>query len=165
MTNLDILAEEVFVERTEPLPWSGCLIWTGPLTHNGYGTMCVGGKDLRAHRYAWERERGPIPEGMQVDHVCWNRLCCEVSHLRLATPAQNQANRSGARRDSGTGVRNVYATPAGTFQVRMTANGVRRQFGNYSTLAEAARVAEIRRAEMFGEFAGKQERQLLAQGA
>src|SRR5699024_6002359 len=50
--------EEAFLARTEPLLWSGCIIWTGATTRGGYGHLRVNGRIVRAHRYAWEREPG-----------------------------------------------------------------------------------------------------------
>lgn len=41
------------------------------------GTMVV------AHRVAWERVHGPIPEGMDLHHTCHARACINVEHLEL----------------------------------------------------------------------------------
>lgn len=145
--------EEAFIACTE---WRGdCLVWTRPLTSKGYGYLRADGKDKRVHRYAWERERGPIPEGMFVDHVCHNRACVSVEHLRLATPGENSRNRRGARADSGTGVRGVTRTPYG-FMVRVMFEGV--FYGHFhSNLADAASEAAGLRADLYGEFAEKEE--------
>src|SRR5699024_11332791 len=68
--------EEAFLARTEPIVGDpGCLIWTGVLDGSGYGRLRVNGRPVRAHRYAWEREHGPIPDGMFIDHTCWQRSC------------------------------------------------------------------------------------------
>lgn len=142
--------EESFAARTE---WQGdCLIWTGGKTVEGYGRIWVEGKMYPTHRYAWEREHGPIPEGMVVDHKdhC-NTLCCNVEHLRVATYAQNNTNRSGPVEGSLTGHRNVYITRSGRFEVKI----MKKHFGTYSTAEEAAKVAEDSRLELFGEFAGR----------
>lgn len=91
--------EEAFEARTEPIVGDpDCLIWTGALDGGGYGRLHVNGRMVPAHRYAWERERGPIPDGLYVDHRCYVRSCVNVDHLRLATPQENQQNRSGARK-------------------------------------------------------------------
>lgn len=145
--------EAAFLERTEPLLWSGCLIWTGPLNESGYGVISVGGKKVRAHRYAYEREHGPIPAGALVDHACRNRSCVQVDHLRLATQQENQFNRRGANADNaGTGLLNItYAR--GSYHVRVTKGG--RGYGHShktldSALAERAKL----RKELFGEYDG-----------
>lgn len=62
-----------------------CWLWTGYRNQDGYGTF--GG--LGAHRIAWEREHGPIPAGMTIDHRCRTRACVRVDHLRLMTPSAN----------------------------------------------------------------------------
>ena len=133
-----------------------CLIWTGSVTGAGYGQITVDGKRLYAHRYAWERANGPIPDGMSIDHRehCDTR-CVEVKHLRIATHAQNIANRSGAQvNNKSTGVRNVKPNRKG-FIVRIKKDGKERYFGTYPTIEEAAQVAREKRRELFGEFAGE----------
>lgn len=130
--------------RTEPLPWSGCLIWTGSAT-KGYGTMAGG---VYAHRYAWEREYGPVPDGMVVDHrFHCSTLCCEVSHLRLASAKQNQENRTGATSTSRTGVRGVVPHGPG-YGARVTSGGREHWLGSYPSLEEAEFAAVIGRARL-----------------
>lgn len=50
-----------------------------------------GGKTFTrlGHRVAWEAVHGPIPEGMTLDHVCRNKPCVNVDHLRLLTNSEN----------------------------------------------------------------------------
>lgn len=138
--------------------WRGdCLIWTGFQASNGYGRMVVKGRQVQAHRFAWEKVNGKIPDGLQIDHAnhC-SILCCNVEHLRLATQKQNLWNLSGARSDNkSSGVRNVYKRPNGNFSVSVYRDGESHNYGTYRSLKEAAKVAEQARRELFGEFAGK----------
>jgi HNH endonuclease len=60
----------------------------------GYGTesvKCVDGviRKKKAHRMAWERKYGPIPEGMEPDHTCRNRGCVNTDHMELVTNLDN----------------------------------------------------------------------------
>ena len=130
-----------------------CLMWTGSINPRGYGTFKVGERSLGPHRYAWELANGPIPEGMQVDHTCWNRSCVEVAHLRLATNAENSRSLKSARPNSTTGVRNVSYS-RGRFVVRLKKNYKNYHFGSYATIEEAAKVARRKRRELFGDFSG-----------
>lgn len=68
---------------------SGCWEWTGALIASGYGSIRVNDRGLVAHRFAWELLRGPIPDGLQVDHLCMNRKCCNPDHLEPVTQAEN----------------------------------------------------------------------------
>ena len=145
--------EESFAAQTARR--GDCLIWTGAKDSGGYGQIWVSGKFILAHRHSWERVNGAIPDGMMVDHRdhC-DKLCVEPSHLRLATRAQNGWNRAGAVRGSKTGVRNVY--PSGErFRVEIAKGGKVYRFGSYLTLGEAAKIASAKRAELFGEYAGR----------
>lgn len=144
--------EAAFAARTQIE--GECLIWTGWKDRDGYGAIRVAGKHLAAHRYAWERAHGPIPEGMMVDHICHNPGCVNVHHLRLATRAQNGANRKGLTRNgSASGVRNVQRSGK-RWAVQIRHNGRRYRFGTYSTIDEARVAAERARAELFGDYAG-----------
>lgn len=128
-----------------------CLVWTGVLTGDGYGRISVGGRQASVHRVAWELAFGEIPAGMEVDHVCHSRACVEPGHLRLATHAQNAANRSGGHGLSGA--RGVHRDHQG-WRTRVRKDG--RDYGSrHRLLEDAIAEAEALRLELFGEFAGK----------
>ena len=146
--------EESFAARTERR--GDCLIWTGAKGKDGYGRIRIDGRLVQAHRFAWEKVNGKIPDGMLIDHAnhC-SILCCNVEHLRLATPKQNSRNLSGASSNNkSSGVRNVYRD-GNRWRVRVMKNRKTYSFGIYSTIEEAAKVAEKARAELFREFSGR----------
>jgi hypothetical protein len=77
-----------FLSRLVPQQ-NGCLLYEGPSIGDGrYGCIWTGSPE-RAHRYAWRREKGPIPRGLKVLHSCDNTRCCRVSHLFLGTLSDN----------------------------------------------------------------------------
>ena len=70
---------------------SGCHIWQGAL-NKGYGQVWVDGRMHFVHRVRYEREVGPIPEGMHLDHFfCDNGPggCCNPAHVRPVTVREN----------------------------------------------------------------------------
>lgn len=142
---------EAFAARTQSD--GECLVWMGRRNEAGYGEIRVGGRMTYVHRYAWERENGPIPEGMYIDHRCWNVACARLEHLRLATGTQNSAYLRGAKSNSSTGIRGVYPNRKG-FRGQVRKAGVVYDVGTYPTVEEAARAVEKKRAELHGEFAG-----------
>jgi hypothetical protein len=74
---------------------NGCLEWTGSRSPDGYGMIGDGaGKVVRTHRLAWSLVNGPIPEGVLIRHfVCDNPPCCDETHLRSGTNADNTADK------------------------------------------------------------------------
>lgn len=60
-----------------------CWEWGGGQTENGYGQFTVrpGASPVRAHRFAYQELVGEIPDGLQLDHLCRNRLCVNPWHL------------------------------------------------------------------------------------
>lgn len=82
---------EQFDARWIPEPNTGCWLWIGTVMPvRGYGRMPDESKRIRfAHRIAWQLYRGPIPEGLVIDHVCRVRSCVNPDHLRLVTIGQN----------------------------------------------------------------------------
>lgn len=72
-----------------------CWIWTAYIDAKGYGQFNADGTIVRAHRYAYELENGPIPDGLQIDHRCRVTGCVNPAHLRLATNKQNCEHRGG----------------------------------------------------------------------
>lgn len=127
------------------------------MKQDGYGQIRTKGKMRTAHRVAWELAHGEIPPGMQVDHACHVRACVNVAHLRLATRRENNFNRSGARRNSVTGVRNVSPNGNG-FSVQIRKDGTTHYFGSFSSIELASQAAARARTELFGEFAGTSTR-------
>jgi HNH endonuclease len=68
----------------------GCWEWTGARKDNGYGTVShPGRRTANAHRVVYELLEGPIPEGLDLDHLCRNRGCVKPGHLEAVTRKEN----------------------------------------------------------------------------
>jgi hypothetical protein len=77
------------LDRLTPEPNTGCWLWLGSDSGNGYGKVSVSGHDEMVHRLVWELIVGLIPEGLQLDHRCRVRRCCYPGHLEPVTPREN----------------------------------------------------------------------------
>lgn len=84
--------------------WGGCWIYTGRTSNNGYGMLKSNGITKMAHRIVYEDRVGPIPNGLQLDHLChsthpscpggrgcWHRRCINPAHLEPVTGAENNS--------------------------------------------------------------------------
>ena len=105
---------ERFWAKVSPEPNTGCFLWAGAVDRKGYGQYRAGSRrdgtrrTVRAHRLAYEELVGPIPEGLQIDHLCRVRCCVNPAHLEPVT------NRENVRRGD-LGTKNTAKThcPAG----------------------------------------------------
>jgi hypothetical protein len=70
-------------------PETGCWVWQGARYRTGYGCVRRSGRNLHAHRYTYEKANGPIPPGLELDHLCRNRACVNPDHLEPVTHAVN----------------------------------------------------------------------------
>jgi hypothetical protein len=73
---------------------TACHIWLGSKDLRGYGQASNDGQVEPTHRIAYARVHGPVPAGMDIDHLCRIPSCCNPAHLEAVTHAEN--NRRGA---------------------------------------------------------------------
>lgn len=129
-----------------------CWNWTGALFAGGYGQfwMATAGQSVVAHRFAYEATRGPIPDGLQLDHRCHNRRCVNPEHLRPVTSKQNNENRRSGQPGSKSGVRGVsWDKDSQRWRVCVWHNGKKYSGGWFHDLADAAEAARVKRNELF----------------
>lgn len=72
-----------------PEPITGCWLWFRANKGSGYGTARVNGHTVQAHRLAYELIRGPIPDGLTIDHLCRTACCVNPDHMEPVTHREN----------------------------------------------------------------------------
>jgi len=78
---------------------SGCVLWTHRVNNHGYGLISVNNREQLVHRVMWQLCVGPIPDGLELDHVaergCRYRNCANIAHLEPVTHRENLMRGSG----------------------------------------------------------------------
>lgn len=94
---------------------NGCIEWTGKSRVNGYARS----NGIYLHVAEYERLVGPVPAGLELDHLCRNRACVNVEHLEPVTHSENvwrsdHAQRRKTHCPSGHtySIHNTYVTPS-----------------------------------------------------
>jgi hypothetical protein len=83
-------AEERFREKFQVDEATGCWVWTASRFPAGYGQFRWSpAKNGYAHIWAYEHYIGPVPEGLELDHTCRRRECCNPEHLEPVTHLEN----------------------------------------------------------------------------
>jgi hypothetical protein len=93
-TEFEFVGEEsmrllLFVAKIDATSATGCWNWTGHVTIYGYGQFWNGERKVYAHRHSYETFVGPIPEGLDIDHLCRNRRCVNFLHMEPVTRQVN----------------------------------------------------------------------------
>ena len=106
----------------------GCWIWQATTTPNGYGQFRVDGRMVYAHRFAYELLVGPIPEGLELDHLCRVRNCVNPAHMEPVTHAENMrrgahALKTHCPREHPYAGGNLYVAPDGKRRCRACQRG------------------------------------------
>ena len=73
-----------------------CWPWQRSTNGRGYGRVRVNGKQTGAHRVAYEFRKGPIPAGLEIDHLCRQRSCVNPDHLEAVRHQVNVLRGVGA---------------------------------------------------------------------
>jgi hypothetical protein len=73
----------------------GCWIWTAETGRDGYGRTKADGRRVMAHRLVYTLLAGPIPAGLQLDHLCRVRSCVNPAHLEPVTSRENTLRSEG----------------------------------------------------------------------
>ena len=98
LTLRKVPAEERFWPRVNPYgpvppehsELGPCWLWTGTPNKDGYGRIRVSRSSVpMVHRYLWEKVRGVVPDGHELDHLCEVRACVRPSHLEVVTHEEN----------------------------------------------------------------------------
>ena len=89
-----------FASAAGPLPsvcpqLGRCWKWKGAINSHGYGTMRLNGKSVGAHQIAYKLQRGEVPVGLELDHICRNRACVNPYHLEAVSPKINKLRGAG----------------------------------------------------------------------
>ena len=126
-----------------------------------YRIIRIDGEDHYEHVLAWFYVTGVWPSTL-VDHKSRNSLDNRFSNLRLATQAQNTANRSFTKND--TGFKGVHKARNGRFRAIITVRGRRINIGTFDTAAIAATHYDQKAIEVFGSFAATNQDLGLLQG-
>jgi hypothetical protein len=108
-----------------------CWLWTAARVGNGYGLFSVDRRLVRAHRFAYELLVGPIPEELDLDHLCRVRHCVRPTHLEPVTRRENlrrgvgvmatvarHAAKTHCTRGHEYSPQNTYVDPRGNRQCR-----------------------------------------------
>ena len=127
---------EQLEQRIERRP-DGCWQWQMKLTTGGYGKWCHDGRVTPAHRRVYELLVGPIPDGLDLDHLCRNRGCVNPEHLEPVT------NRENVLRGISPHARNARRTHCAQGH-EFTAENIRRDARGHRQCRECARLRSQR---------------------
>lgn len=144
------------VDKTAP---GGCWLYTGSTATNGYGLFWTAEGTVLAHRFAYEGQVGPIPEGLTIDHLCRVRKCVNAAHLepvtqrtnnlRSSSPVAQNAAKTHCKRDHPFDEANTYRHAKGRScrkcrldSERANAAEINRRHVEYRARKKAERLAE-----------------------
>ena len=120
--------ESRFATGYSVVPFVGCWMWMGRLTHEDYPVLGGrNGRNVLAHRYSYEKSVGPIDDGMVMDHLCRNRWCVNPAHLEQVSNIENvmRGNSLPARNSRKIACKHGHDLSIGSPNVRISPEGWR----------------------------------------
>lgn len=153
-----------WLERPDDISWTTRYAGksAGTISEHGkrgarvqYIRISMYGSDHYAHRLAWMFMNGPIPAGMEVDHINGDTLDNRIANLRLASHAQNGHN-TGLRRNNKSGVKGVsWVASRQKWVATITENGKMRSLGRFEDFDDAVAARRTAEEAYHGSFAHK----------
>lgn len=118
---IDMTDYERFMKYVMPVTETGCWLWTGGLQGNGYGHFNlkkINGiqPKILAHRWSYKYHKGPIEDGLELDHICSIKSCVNPEHLRPVTHKENCIKSNAARKNKNICIRGHKFTPENTYE-------------------------------------------------
>lgn len=133
----------------------GCWLWTAQLHNQGHGRFRLPDRHVYAHRWAYEFLVGPVPEGMELDHLCRVRACVNPAHLEPVThrenvlrgvsPAALHAAKTHCPKGHAFDEANTYVTAARSRQCRECRRASNREWKRTGRMKDLAIQAQQRR--------------------
>jgi hypothetical protein len=118
-----------------------------------YRVVHIGGKQYLEHRLAWFLMTGKFPpSNMAVDHINGDSTDNRWSNLRLATPSQNQRNRTRINKNNGAGLSGAYQNRK-EYSKRWFSRLGDKHLGSFATKEEAHEAYRKAVIEKYGSFA------------
>lgn len=126
---------------------SECWVWTAGRSNKGYGYFSVNGEAKQAYKVAYEWEKGPVPDGLHLDHLCRTHECIRPDHQEPVSREENSARGdtpAGRKRRGGTTCREGHEFDG------VNANGARTCSACNSAMRKRLRDRDIEGARQRG---------------
>lgn len=119
---------------------------------NGYLSGEIDGRGVYAHRVAWEIANGPIPKGMDIDHINGDKADNRLENLRLASRSQNARNRKANRSSTSKYLGVSWSDRYRKWVAQITCGGKNIYLGRYLHEIDAANAYDAAAMKIDGEF-------------
>jgi hypothetical protein len=120
-----------------------CWLWQGATDRKGYGRFNIRNNNRLAHRVMYEVTTGPIPAGLQLDHLCEVKNCVNPEHLEPVTGQENMARIIHPATLKTTCVKGHPYTETNTY-VAVTAKGKERRCNECRRIQRRAHYAKLK---------------------
>lgn len=138
--------------KQRPSPWKPTGGRAGYIGNQGYVVVGFERNIYVAHQLIWLLHHGEWPSA-QIDHINGDRADNRIANLRLATRAQNQANR-GKQKNNTTGFKGVVRSHSSkSFTAGIWKDRKFNYLGSFATAEAASAAYELAASRLHGEFA------------
>ena len=86
---MDVKRFQVSIRKKEGPLSTECWDTINSKDSYGYNRISIDGKMHKAHKFAYEHYKESVPEGLELDHLCRNRWCCNPEHMEVVTHTEN----------------------------------------------------------------------------